>query len=87
MTNKEFIGEIHIKDLEPEGYEVSISFHQYAPVFYSAQLPDDKFKVFIVNEIKRNRHLRVDHYRIERNTTERVPNGFLSPYDTSGFNR
>jgi len=86
ITNKELIKPISIKNLEPEGYEVQIEFRQNDPVFYSAQLPDDLFMKFICKELKKCQFLKTEYSKVERNTTRRIPNDFLSPYDTTRIN-
>lgn len=86
ITKKEFIGPIHVRDLEPEGYEVQIEFRQYDPTFYSAQLPDDLFMKFICRELHNCKFLRNEYAKAERNTSHRIPNDFLSPYDTTRIN-
>lgn len=86
ITKREFVRPILVKDLEPEGYEVQIEFRQHDPVFYSAQLPDDLFMKFIFCELRKCRFLRTEYAKAERNTTHRIPNDFLSPYDTTRLN-
>lgn len=87
ITKKELIAPIHIRSLQPQGYEVCIEFRQYEPVCYSAELPDDEFMKFICQELRRSQYLRIEYAKAERNTTHRIPNDFLSPYDTTRLNR
>lgn len=47
LTKKEYIGPIHIRDLEPIGREVAFEHLQYRPTFLSAELPDDEFLKFL----------------------------------------
>lgn len=86
ITKKEFVRPIHVRDLEPEGYEVGIEFRQYDPVYYSAQLPDDLFIKFICHELRKSKALRTECAKAERNTPNHIHNDFLSPYDTTRLN-
>ena len=86
ITHKEPVMPIHVRKIYPVGYEVAIEFQQNHPTFYSAELPDDLFLPFIYNELKRNKSLQVEYRKVERNTKGRIPNDFVSPYDTRRIN-
>ena len=73
---------IRVRELSPVGYEVAIEFEQHHPTFYSDDLPYDMFMKFICNELRRNKSLAVEYRKAERNTSDRIPNDLVSPYDT-----
>lgn len=88
ITHKEFTGGITVKDLKPQGYIVEFEAHQYHPVSYSADLPDDQFICFIKKELRQAKFLRAGYHQANRNTTLDHPlNSLLSPYDTKRLNR
>lgn len=88
ITGREFIGRILIRDLKPQGYSVGFEAIQYQPVFYSADLPDDKFLCFIEKELRQAQFLRTAYSKATRNTTLDHPlNKFVSPYDTARIDR
>lgn len=86
ITKREFVKPIHVRDLKPMGYEVCLEFRQYDPVCYSAELPDDLFMKFICKELRNCKYLRIAYSKAERATSDRIPNDFLSPYDTTRIN-
>lgn len=88
LTGKEFTGGILVRELKPQGYAVGFEAHQYNPVWYSADLPDDKFMCFIRKELKNAKFLRAEYHKAVRNTSLDHPlNRLISPYDTTRLNR
>lgn len=83
ITKCEYTRPIIVKNLKPQGYQVGFETHQYAPVWYSAELPDDKFLKFICGELKRAQFLRAQYGKATRNTSNGHHNDFISPYDTA----
>ena len=67
---------IHIRELDPVGYEIGFEHHQYHPIFISAELPDDKFLKFLEQELRNKSFLLADYFRTERNTTTFQENSF-----------
>lgn len=88
ITGKEFIAPIHIRSLEPQGYQVGFEFIQYQPTWYGAELPDEEFICFITKELKQAKFLRTHYGKAVRNTgLDHTLNSFISPYDTTRLNR
>lgn len=83
LSRKEPKMPIHVRPLDTVGYEVCIEFRQYDPTCYSAELPDEQFMEFICRELKKNKSLRTEFMKAERNTVSRKHNDFISPYDTT----
>lgn len=53
IYNKKYIGQIKIEPIEPEGFSVYLFIHgSHSPIVISAQLPLQKFKKFIIDEIR-----------------------------------
>ena len=86
ITNRECIVPIHVRDLEPEGYEVQIEFRQYDPWCYSAQMSDDLFLKSLKEELRKCTPLRTSYAKAERNTNHYMLNNLISPYDTARTN-
>lgn len=86
ITCREYVRPIIVKDLKPQGYAVGFETHQYAPTWYSADLPDDRFLEFIKKELRRAKFLRNEYNTAVRNTTGDHINSLLSPYDTARIN-
>lgn len=63
----EFIGDIEIKTLEPEGYSVSFYLnHTECPVTIMADLPDDEFLAFIKEEIRKRKLIKTKYYETRK---------------------
>jgi hypothetical protein len=62
LYGKDYIAPIHIRDLEPIGYEIAFEHHQYHPVFISAELPDKEFLKFLEDELRRKSFLLGEYF-------------------------
>ena len=60
--NREFIGKISIKNLEPEGYSVGFEVIQYRPLYISATLPDEEFLEFMKQELRNKAFIFARYY-------------------------
>lgn len=67
--NREFIGKIIVKDLEPEGYSVGFEVIQYRPIYISATLPDEEFLEYMRQELRNKAFIFAKYYE-----TTLIPN-------------
>ena len=68
-----FIGNIQIEDLEPIGYKVSINLdNSENPIIIMADLPDDKFVPFILEELRSRKLHRLEHFKLEKLCPRRI---------------
>lgn len=76
LHGREFIAPIHIRDLDPIGYEVGFEHIQYRPTYISAELPDKEFLKFMEQELRRKSFLLADYFKTERVKTTFRENPF-----------
>ena len=63
LYNREFTGNITIKNLEPIGYQVGFEVHQYRPLYISATLPDEEFLKFMKQELRNKAFIFARYYK------------------------
>lgn len=63
LHNKEFTGNIIIKNLEPQGYSVGFEIIQYRPLYISACLPDEDFLKFMKQELRNKAFIFTKYYK------------------------
>ena len=76
LYKKDYIAPIHIRDLDPIGYEIGFEHHQYYPVYISAELSDDEFLKFLEQELRHKSFLLAEYFENNRYTATFRENPF-----------